>query len=239
MARRVTSKPIPPALLPAHVHTSHVVYFYPDKSPFSETDAVLVGDPKPAHSNLEAKVIRGIQFTGGDFKVLVSATLGGTWYAWLMPSDFEEGAALRAALKQSRSRKQNPRKMRRNRRNRRESGVQRFGRNAANLARLRRRFTELKARGGLKGVTETDYIASNMVKLLGTKTRLRNPLAIRGFTLVARHSGSPPLFFIGKKFARSGKPVVFKNSTSAMTVGRMLKLQYPQLRKFTLTAHRA
>lgn len=75
------------------------------------------------------------------------------------------------------------------------------------------------------------------------RRRSRNPLparSVRGFTLVARRGGSGrALIFTGRKFAGSGRPVIFANSLSAITTGKLLRLQFPALRGYRLTAHRA
>ncbi|MGH9760627.1 MAG: hypothetical protein ACREAC_07265 [Blastocatellia bacterium] len=59
----------------------------------------------------------------------------------------------------------------------------------------------------------------------------------RFFILVAQKDGGKMLKYLGGvKFGTSGTAVLFKTSDSALVVGRMLKLQFPLLKKYKLRA---
>jgi hypothetical protein len=116
---------------------------------------------------------------------------------------------------------------RRNRRARPDAAT--LSRNAENVRILRKRYKSFKR----PKLTESEYVAANLVSLLGTGKRLKNP---RGAYVLIARKGKQALIYTGKEFSARGKPVTFGSSDGAITVGKLLRLQFPILKHWQLSA---
>lgn len=267
MARRRAKKPIPADLLPRDVTIRRIVYFYPEKSPFmSDDEAVLIGTPKIAPVGSHAQVLYGFDYGGGNYKMLATARLGGSWYAWLIPGDFEEGGAFIETMRGSRSkRRRNPRGGRFDRCvadvSRSHSALNPYAVCASRLKPRRRRNMarrtvltpalarsagmdagnrSMRAGGRSKWNWKDVQAAQRELQRLKNPRRHRN-VTRRGprgqlFSLIARKSNQAPMFYTGDKFARHGKPVLFQSLKTAKAVAAFMHRQYPSLRGYTIWA---
>jgi len=229
--RNIKAKSLPREWLPSEVTLTRPVYFYPDVSPFS--DDVLIGTPKNAHIGQRAKVIRGVLFSGTDFKLLVQASLGGQWYAWVMPYEIEAGErhAIVASIAASRRRK-NP--------------SANFERNKAMVARLRSRYRRLALQHpGFRGkVSEAQYLAANLTPYLGKKRvfslrgenrRRRNRLGedSRYLIQIMRKGGRKHvLTWFGAGFSDKRPPKTFSSLAAAEAVALRLVKKVPALKTY-------
>jgi hypothetical protein len=200
MARSRAPKPIPVELLPPRVQIKRIVYFYPDKNPLY--DDVLSGTPKNAHIGQIASVLRGVQFSAGDYKLLVTAKLGGDWWAWVTPGDFIEGAEFLSVMADSRRRKKNP-------------------------AKLERCVRAVKRRNRRRGAKKARKPYAVCTAALAK--RRRNPgwhIAIQA------HPRGPVLRFTGTAFSNRKPALSFISKAAAVSRARALLRSHRKLRAY-------
>jgi hypothetical protein len=95
-------------------------------------------------------------------------------------------------------------------------------REARRLAQLERRYDRLVGHS-------SNPRKRRRVKVRRRSRNPRSPL----FKLLAQRAGGKRLVYLGGvKFAERGRPVYFKTPEGARTVAKLLRLQFPMLRKY-------